>query len=251
MRKVIGILTLLFINSYVSANNLLGLDLNAINQQTSRNIACKLSGKVIKVVDGDSIVILDSNNKQHKIRLAGIDAPEYRQPFAKAAKKYLSRLIDRKAVCIDWYKQDIYKRKIGKVILKGADINFKMVNKGLAWHYKYYQKDQTKLDQKTYTEAEKNAQSATVGLWSEPDPIPPWRWRQGKRKKKISRADKSKMIQVKRRAKAPVSGFSCGSKYFCKHMMSCAEARFYLTQCGLVRLDRDRDGIPCESICGQ
>jgi len=43
--------------------------------------------------------------------------------------------------------------------------------------------------------------------------------------------------------------FTCGSKYYCKDMSSCAEARFYLTQCGLSRLDRDDDSIPCESIC--
>jgi hypothetical protein len=32
-------------------------------------------------------------------------------------------------------------------------------------------------------------------------------------------------------------------------MASCAEARFYLQQCGLTRLDADRDGVPCEAIC--
>jgi hypothetical protein len=43
------------------------------------------------------------------------------------------------------------------------------------------------------------------------------------------------------------SGFSCGSKSTCGQMNSCAEANFYLNQCGLSRLDRDRDGYPCES----
>lgn len=65
---------------------------------------------------------------------------------------------------------------------------------------------------------------------------------------------KEKIIQQKRLIKpdskqAKKSRFSCGSKRFCKHMNSCAEARFYLTECGLGRLDRDKDGIPCESIC--
>ena len=43
--------------------------------------------------------------------------------------------------------------------------------------------------------------------------------------------------------------FSCSVKKTCKQMRSCEEARFYLTQCGVKRLDRDKDGIPCESIC--
>lgn len=43
--------------------------------------------------------------------------------------------------------------------------------------------------------------------------------------------------------------FTCG-KRTCSQMNSCEEARFHLTQCGVKSLDRDNDGIPCESICG-
>jgi hypothetical protein len=43
---------------------------------------------------------------------------------------------------------------------------------------------------------------------------------------------------------------TCGSKRYCKEMSSCAEARFYLEQCGLTRLDGDSDGSPCENLCG-
>ena len=45
------------------------------------------------------------------------------------------------------------------------------------------------------------------------------------------------------------SEFRCGSKRYCREMTSCAEARHYLDQCGLSRLDGDNDGVPCESIC--
>ncbi|MFA9500632.1 excalibur calcium-binding domain-containing protein [Mannheimia sp. E30BD] len=44
--------------------------------------------------------------------------------------------------------------------------------------------------------------------------------------------------------------FQCEGKRTCSQMDSCEEARFYLTQCGVSNLDRDNDGIPCESICG-
>ncbi|WP_455482979.1 excalibur calcium-binding domain-containing protein [Haemophilus parahaemolyticus] len=44
--------------------------------------------------------------------------------------------------------------------------------------------------------------------------------------------------------------FQCEGKRICKEMDSCEEARFYLTQCGVSSLDRDKDGVPCESICG-
>ena len=35
----------------------------------------------------------------------------------------------------------------------------------------------------------------------------------------------------------------------CSDMRSCEEAYEYLRQ-GYTKLDRDRDGVPCESICG-
>ena len=41
----------------------------------------------------------------------------------------------------------------------------------------------------------------------------------------------------------------CKEKKYCKDMKSCKEAIFYLNQCGVSRLDRDKDGIPCETIC--
>lgn len=53
-----------------------------------------------------------------------------------------------------------------------------------------------------------------------------------------------------RRSRSRASfGGSCGSKRYCGEMNSCAEAMHYLNQCGLGRLDRDGDGVPCESIC--
>jgi endonuclease YncB( thermonuclease family) len=38
-----------------------------------------LTGKVVKITDGDTLYVLDANHEQHKIRLAGIDAPERKQ----------------------------------------------------------------------------------------------------------------------------------------------------------------------------
>jgi len=46
------------------------------------------------------------------------------------------------------------------------------------------------------------------------------------------------------------SGMKCETKKYCKEMTSCKEAYFYLEKCGVYRLDRDKDGIPCEKICG-
>jgi hypothetical protein len=49
---------------------------------------------------------------------------------------------------------------------------------------------------------------------------------------------------------APPAGLQCGSKRKCGQMDTCEEARFYLSSCGVRSLDRDGDGVPCESLCG-
>jgi hypothetical protein len=48
-----------------------------------------------------------------------------------------------------------------------------------------------------------------------------------------------------------VEAAECGSKFLCADMADCAEATFYLSECGLERLDGDNDGIPCETLCGK
>ncbi|WBT39179.1 excalibur calcium-binding domain-containing protein [Hyphomicrobium sp. DMF-1] len=43
----------------------------------------------------------------------------------------------------------------------------------------------------------------------------------------------------------------CGTKRLCGDMETCAEAHYYLTSCGVSSLDRNGDGIPCETLCGK
>ena len=216
--------------------------------KTSELSECRLEGKVVKVTDGDSITVLDSNEFQHKIRLSGVDAPEKGQPYSKAATKYLSSLIRSKSVCVDWHKRDNYFRLVGVVRYQGQDINLLMVESGFAWHYKKYKKEQSPSNQVIYANAETNSRLSVIGLWQEPDPIKPSEWRAGKRKEKFVKATK-KSTNTGNNYDS-FSTFSCGAKRFCKQMQSCAEACFYLTQCGYTRLDSDKDGIPCETFCG-
>jgi hypothetical protein len=68
--------------------------------------AATLSGSIVKVVDGDTVYVLDAGKEQHKIRLAGIDAPERNQPFGKKSKQRMSGLVAGKEVTVDWYKKD-------------------------------------------------------------------------------------------------------------------------------------------------
>lgn len=136
-----------------------------------------LQGKVVGISDGDTITVLDGSKTQHKIRLAGIDAPEKNQAFGELSKQHLSDLVFGKTVTVDWNKADKYGRTVGKVIVNGQDVNLRQVKAGLAWHYKQYEKEQSSPDRASYAQAEVDARARKVGLWYDTAPIPPWNFR--------------------------------------------------------------------------
>ncbi len=55
--------------------------------------ADSLTGKVVKITDGDTLYVLHANYEQHKIRLAGIDAPERKQAYGLASRKRLASMV--------------------------------------------------------------------------------------------------------------------------------------------------------------
>jgi endonuclease YncB( thermonuclease family) len=143
--------------------------------------AALLEGRVVAVADGDTITILDNTNTQYKIRLAGIDAPEKKQPFGNVSKKFLSDLVYDKQVSVDYSKQDRYGRTVGKVLVNGIDANLEQVKHGLAWFYKKYENEQPLQDRLDYLHAQEAAETSKVGLWVEPNPVAPWDFRKSRR----------------------------------------------------------------------
>ena len=140
-----------------------------------------LIGRVVRITDGDTIVVLDASKVQHKIRLTGIDAPERGQAFGTKSKEHLSELVAGKSVVVDYNKYDRYGRTLGKVLVNGEDVNLEQVESGMAWHYKKYQGEQSPADRVTYSDAELQARRQKLGLWHDPNPMPPWEYRQAKR----------------------------------------------------------------------
>ena len=122
--------------------------------------AATLVGKVVGISDGDTIKVLDSNKTEHKIRLMGIDAPEKTQAFGAASKQALSNYIYQKEVTVEYKKKDRYQRILGKVILDKQDICLAMISDGMAWHYKDYEKGQSKTDRDMYSQSELKARQA-------------------------------------------------------------------------------------------
>ena len=143
----------------------------------------ELTGKVVAIADGDTIKVLDAQRKQHKIRLAGIDAPEKKQPFGQVSKGHLSDLVFGKSVVLDCGKVDKYRRDVCLVMVDGMDVDLAQVTAGMAWWSREYQREQTEAQRASYEAAEATARAGRIGLWQDANPIPPWVWRKAQRKK--------------------------------------------------------------------
>jgi endonuclease YncB( thermonuclease family) len=132
-----------------------------------------LTGRVLKVTDGDTITILTADKHQHKIRLAGIDAPEKKQPFGNRSRQNLSRLAYGKQAQADCPKTDRYGRYVCKVDVGGQDVGLRQIYDDLTWWYRAYAREQTPEDQQRYELEEREARLRKWGLWSDPNPVPP------------------------------------------------------------------------------
>lgn len=148
----------------------------ALSQPVAADV---INGKVVGIVDGDTIDVVDASGKQHRIRLAGIDAPEKSQAFGSRSKENLSAMVFGRTVSVQWSKKDRDERPVGKVLMAGQDTNLAQVRAGLAWHFKKYQKEQPPADRASYAQAENEARARRVGLWADPNPIPPSDYRHG------------------------------------------------------------------------
>jgi len=66
----------------------------------------------------------------------------------------------------------------------GDNMNLEQIRAGLAWHYKKYQGEQSVADRVAYSDAEMEARRQNLGLWGDPQPVPPWDYRKAQREQK-------------------------------------------------------------------
>lgn len=133
--------------------------------------------KVVGVHDGDTVTCIDEANQQQKIRLAEIDAPEVSQDFGKVSREALAGMVFGKTIQVVDDGRDRYGRWIGHLYVDGLDVNRQMVATGMAWHYAAYSKDPS------LGTLQSQAQAQRLGLWSQPNPMPPWDYRKNGKKK--------------------------------------------------------------------
>ena len=144
-------------------------------------LSAERHGTVVGISDGDTLTLLDANKTQYRIRLDGIDAPERTQPYGQRARQSLATLAHRRVASANCPKVDRYGRAVCRVIIDGVDVGLEQIRRGYAWHYVKYAHEQRATDRERYSRAESDARSASIGLWSFSDPIPPWDYRRAPR----------------------------------------------------------------------
>ena len=125
--------------------------------------------KVDRVIDGDTIVLMDRT----RVRLEGIDAPERDQPYGPVATAALEYMVGRAIYYVET-DEDRYERMLATLYhsKEGYNINASLVCAGFAWWYERYAPDNQLLEG-----CQREAREAPKGLWEDDDPMPPWEWR--------------------------------------------------------------------------
>ena len=90
--------------------------------------------------------------------------------------KALAGLVEGEGVGVDVKDTDRYGRTVGVVYKGNVNVNHRLVKSGYAWWYKKYAPFDDDLRM-----AEERARINKLGLWAEPNPIPPWEWRRANR----------------------------------------------------------------------
>ncbi len=128
-------------------------------------------GQVIKVIDGDTIRVVDRDSRSVLVQLSGTDAPELAQPDGENARAALQRRLDGRSVRVTIVDHDELDRITGEVSDDETSINVWLIRSGWAWHNHKYDRDPQK------TAAEHHAREHRAGLWAADAPVAPWIWK--------------------------------------------------------------------------
>ncbi len=143
----------------------------AVAALATAGAACAdFTGRVVGVADGDTLTVL-VGSRQVRVRLWGIDAPERKQPWSSRSRDALAARAMHRDAIVATRGTDGYGRTLARVAVDGVDLGEAQVRDGMAWVYRRYSKDRAMIA------LEDDARAARRGLWSLPDPEPPWAWR--------------------------------------------------------------------------
>ena len=158
-----------------------------------------LNVRILRISDGDTLVIETADKSRMMVRLSGIDAPESKQPFGIESRHRLAQLLTGREINLDCLKTDRYARQVCRVFADNEDVSLLMLNAGAAWWFRRYAHEQSVAERRDYAAAENDARTHSVGLWAAAAPVPPWDWRKNAKYGPPCRA-------------APNAGAGCGQR---------------------------------------
>lgn len=129
-----------------------------------------ISGKVVAVLDGNTLEVFTSENETYKILLYGIDCPELGQEFGERAKMFLEKLILNKSVNAEIQGKDRWGNRLAVVLIDGKDPREELLQEGLAWTA-----ERNPIE--TFESIKEKAKQKGKGLWKDQEPTPPWIYR--------------------------------------------------------------------------
>ena len=131
------------------------------------------TGRVVAVADGDTITVEREDGEWVKVRLWGVDCPEDSQPWGDRATEFTAEKCLDKRVLVLGRDVDRYGRLVAEVMLPSQRIlNHELLKAGLAWWYWTYAPEEG-----LYKILEREARRDKVGLWVDPELVPPWEYR--------------------------------------------------------------------------
>lgn len=129
-----------------------------------------ISGKVVAVLDGNTLEVFTSENETYKILLYGIDCPELGQEFGERAKMFLEKLVLNKSVNAEIQGKDRWGNRLAIVLIDGKDPREELLQEGLAWTA-----ERNPIE--TFESIKEKAKQKGKGLWKDQEPTPPWIYR--------------------------------------------------------------------------
>ncbi len=118
---------------------------------------------VKRVIDGDTIELVNGQI----VRLVGVNAPNTGEPFEEETTDYVKKLIEGKKIKLEYdvYKSDRFGRILAYVIIDNKNLSIELVKKGLA-KVVIYEKRKPLIYQQQLLDAEKEAKTKKLGIWS-------------------------------------------------------------------------------------
>jgi len=134
-------------------------------------LPAEITGKVVSVIDGNTVEFQTADNEIFRLVLSGIDAPELKQEFGEEARKFLDKLVTGEAATVVIEGKDRLGNRVGSLLYrKDKDPRHELLERGLAWTAE----KNPKPEFETLKEA---AKSREKGLWEQSNPTPPWIFR--------------------------------------------------------------------------